>query len=93
MAAGAAVVVGAVGAAGEVATLAAGAKETGDTGGAGVGWVPSACETRMPSTATVESRSTAMRGAGIEKAREKECRNMILKNLTQISKDARPRWI
>ena len=34
-----------------------------------------------------------MSGAGIEKAREKECRNMIPRNLTQISKDARPRWI
>ena len=93
MAAGVVVAVGAAGAAGEVATLAAGAKETGDAGSVGVGWGPSAWETLLPSMAIVESRSTAMSGAGIEKAREKESRNMIPRNLTQISKDARPRWI
>ena len=65
----------------------AGASGESDEPKEGVGWVSAAKEAPMV------RRSDVVRVANAAKACEKGCRNMIAANLTQISKDARPRWM
>jgi hypothetical protein len=65
----------------------AGASGESDEPEEGVGWVSAAKE------APTVRRSAAVRVANAVKACEKGYRNMITENLTQISKDARLRWM